>query len=58
MTDKSSQIFSKIQFLIKEKQFDHALQLMQVYDEDLKKNYLYFLSRFNQPKYWFNKRVN
>ena len=42
MTDNSSQIFSKIQFLIKEKQFEHALQLMQVYDENLKKNYLYF----------------
>ena len=42
MTDNSSQYFSKIQFLINEKQFDHALQLMQVYDEDLKKNYLYF----------------
>jgi len=42
MDDKSNQIFPKIQLLIKEKQFEHALQLMQVYDENLKKNYLYF----------------
>ena len=60
MNDKSSQIFSKIQFLIKEKQFDHALQLMQVYDEDLKKNYLYFFYHglINQNTGLINEAIN